>query len=112
MGTVTSSITDPQQQHTKLLLYIVLTTANMMKYMVLAALLVAGCAASDPVKADLYFEGLCGGCHQFYLDTLFPTWKQIGSIMDIGLYAYGNAYRTNTSSGSWKFTRQHLQTFI
>jgi len=79
----------------------------MNKFLLIAVVLLGGAAASDPVKVDLYFEGLCPGCHDMILTQLYPTYQKVKEIMDIDLYAYGNARYWKNSNGSYGFSCQH-----
>jgi len=79
----------------------------MNKFFLIAIVLLGGAAASDPVKVDLYFEGLCPGCHAMILTQLYPTYQKVKEIMDIDLYAYGNARYWKNPNGSYGFSCQH-----
>lgn len=49
------------------------------------------CSVSDPVKVGVYFESLCPDSKRFFLKQLIPTHKDIGSIMQLNLVAFGHA---------------------
>lgn len=78
-----------------------------MKFVLLAALLVGASTASDPVKVDLYFEGLCPGCHQMIRTQIYPVYQKLKDIMDVNFFAYGNASKRRNPNGSYTFTCQH-----
>ena len=46
---------------------------------------------ADHVKVTLYYEALCGGCHQWISDEMYPTYQKLGKYMDIDFVPYGNA---------------------
>jgi len=79
----------------------------MNKFLLIAFVLLGGAAASDPVKVDLYFEGLCEGCHDMILKQLYPTYQKVKEIMDVHLYAYGNAQYWKNANGTYGFMCQH-----
>ena len=63
---------------------------------------------AQPILIELYYESLCGGCRQFILEQLFPTYEKLYStgIFDIKLYPYGNA-KESKDGDKWKFECQH-----
>jgi len=79
----------------------------MNKFLLIAVVLLGGAAASDPVKVDLYFEALCPSCHDMILKKLYPTYQKVKEIMDLNMYAYGNARYWKKSDGSYGFSCQH-----
>jgi len=60
----------------------------------------------DRVHFALYYESLCPGCKVMVEDQLWPTYQQIGSIINLDLVPYGNAHETQDGD-SWIFTCQH-----
>ncbi|XP_056648159.1 gamma-interferon-inducible lysosomal thiol reductase-like [Diorhabda sublineata] len=70
-----------------------------------------GFSIQDPVKLELYYEGLCTFCHQFIADQLYPTYEALGSDADatilIDLIPYGNAEYVINDDGSVEFDCQH-----
>jgi len=79
----------------------------MNKFLLIAVVLLGGAAASDPVKVDLYFEALCPYCHDFIRNMVYPTYQKVKEIMDLDMYAYGNARYWKNSDGSYGFSCQH-----
>merc|ERR1711993_223601 len=49
-------------------------------------------AKADHVKVTLYYEALCGGCHDWILNEMFPTYQKIGKYMEVDFVPYGNAH--------------------
>ena len=49
-------------------------------------------ARADHVKLVLYYEALCGGCHQWITDEMYPTYQKLGKYMDVEFVPYGNAH--------------------
>ena len=47
---------------------------------------------ADHVKVTLYYEALCGGCHQWISDEMYPTYQKLGKYMDVEFVPYGNAH--------------------
>merc|ERR1712243_517580 len=47
-----------------------------------------------------------GYCEDFIVSQLYPTWNEIGEIMEVHLYPYGNAHYTQNGDG-WSFNCQH-----
>jgi len=62
-----------------------------------------------PVKLELYYESLCGGCREFITTKLFNTWKTLekSGIFEVQLYPYGNAHETKTPDGQYQYKCQH-----
>ncbi|CAL4068498.1 unnamed protein product [Meganyctiphanes norvegica] len=60
----------------------------------------------EPVRVHLYYEAMCPFCKQFNVEQLYPTWKELGDIMEVELFPFGNAKYEPSGSG-WKFTCQH-----
>ena len=50
-----------------------------------------------PVQVALYYECLCMECKEIIQRQLFPTWKAVGSIMNLTLLPYGNAMVSHIS---------------
>ena len=44
------------------------------------------------MKVTLYYEALCGGCHDWILNEMFPTYQKIGKYMEVDFVPYGNAH--------------------
>jgi len=72
-----------------------------------AALGVPTPSPAPPVRVDLYYEALCGGCRDFFTGQLYPTYQSLSAVMDVHLYAYGNAHHSNNTDGSVSFECQH-----
>ncbi|XP_074640668.1 gamma-interferon-inducible lysosomal thiol reductase-like [Tubulanus polymorphus] len=60
----------------------------------------------EPVQFTLYFESLCPDCKQFVTNQLYPTWMEIGEIMNLTLIPYGNA-EERKAGNNWVFDCQH-----
>ncbi|XP_005090370.1 gamma-interferon-inducible lysosomal thiol reductase [Aplysia californica] len=64
-----------------------------------------------PVNVTLYYEVLCGGCHDFITTTLVTAVKALGddgSIMNFHFIPYGNSLETwNRTTSQWDFSCQH-----
>lgn len=58
------------------------------------------------VNVTLYFESLCPGCQNFINTQFYPAFESIGSIMNVALVPYGNAFE-EMDEGKWKYTCQH-----
>lgn len=58
------------------------------------------------VNFTLYLESLCPDCKDFVVNQLYPTFKSIGSIMNLEIVPYGNAQEQQVGS-KWQFTCQH-----
>jgi len=63
-------------------------------------------AKADHVKLVLYYEALCGGCHQWITDEMYPTYQKLGKYMDVEFVPYGNAHQQQEGN-SWSFECQH-----
>jgi len=63
-------------------------------------------AKADHVKVTLYYEALCGGCHDWILNEMFPTYQKIGKYMEVDFVPYGNAHQ-HQNGDSWEITCQH-----
>jgi interferon gamma-inducible protein 30 len=71
------------------------------------ALLANNAIADDRVKVSTYYETLCPDSMAFVVNQLYPTWTEIGQIMDVDLIPYGKAAYTNHSDGTVTFRCQH-----
>lgn len=49
-------------------------------------------AKSDKVSVVLYYEALCGGCHDWITTELVSTYEKLGKYMDFEFVPYGNAH--------------------
>ena len=47
---------------------------------------------SDKVSVVLYYEALCGGCHDWITTELVSTYEKLGKYMDFEFVPYGNAH--------------------
>ena len=47
---------------------------------------------ADHVKLTLYYEALCGGCHQWITGEFHETYQKLGQYIDIDFVPYGNAH--------------------
>ena len=47
---------------------------------------------ADHVKLTLYYEALCGGCHQWITGEFHETYQKLGQNIDIDFVPYGNAH--------------------
>ena len=47
---------------------------------------------SDKVSVTLYYEALCGGCHEWITQELVSTYEKLGKYMDFEFVPYGNAH--------------------
>ena len=65
-------------------------------------------STAQAVNFTLYYESLCGGCRDFIKQQYYPTFKLIGSIMNVHLVPYGNAEETQ-EGGKWVYDCQHGQ---
>ena len=65
-------------------------------------------STAQSVNFTLYYESLCGGCRDFIKQQYYPTFKLIGSIMNVHLVPYGNAEETQ-EGGKWVYDCQHGQ---
>uniref|UniRef100_A0A2P2I849 Gamma-interferon-inducible lysosomal thiol reductase-like n=1 Tax=Hirondellea gigas TaxID=1518452 RepID=A0A2P2I849_9CRUS len=76
---------------------------------VLLVTLLAGVLAEDapPVKMDLYYETMCPYSQDYFYSQLYPTFEELGYIMDVNLYPYGNANYVENDDGGYDFTCQH-----
>jgi interferon gamma-inducible protein 30 len=63
-------------------------------------------STAQSVNFTLYYESLCGGCRDFIKQQYYPTFKLIGSIMNVHLVPYGNAQETQ-EEGKWVYYCQH-----
>ena len=56
--------------------------------------------APDPrLRVDVYYECLCPDSRYFVLHHLMPTFKKLGSLMEIHLWPYGKATSTQIDKG-------------
>jgi len=64
--------------------------------------------SADPIKIELYYESFCGGCQNFILKQLYPTFQKLYSkgVFEIALYPYGNAQEKQDGQ-KWEFDCQH-----
>merc|ERR1711970_1253975 len=81
-------------------------TTSIMKLLLLLLAALATTQAADPVKVELYYETLCPYSIDFIIDQLYPTWKEIGEIMEVAMFPFGNAHYSQHGDG-WSFTCQH-----
>lgn len=58
------------------------------------------------VSFTLYMESLCPDCKYFVVSQLYPTFKSVGSIMNLSIVPYGNANERRVGN-KWQFTCQH-----
>jgi len=61
---------------------------------------------ADHVKITLYYESLCGGCHQWINQEMYPTYQKLGKYMEVDFVPYGNADQEQNGD-SWVFDCQH-----
>ena len=78
------------------------------KFYIFIAAIFLGLSSSTAQRVNftLYFESLCGGCRDFIKTQYYPTFKLIGSIMNVHLVPYGNAQETQ-EGGKWVYYCQH-----
>ena len=56
--------------------------------------------APDPrLRVDVYYECLCPDSRYFVLHHLMPTFKKLGSLMELHLWPYGKATSTQIDKG-------------
>ncbi|XP_047985256.1 gamma-interferon-inducible lysosomal thiol reductase-like [Leguminivora glycinivorella] len=60
----------------------------------------------DKVKLQVYYECLCPDCIAFHLGPLDDVYRKIGSYIDLKLYPYGNAKKSE-KNGKTVITCQH-----
>lgn len=58
------------------------------------------------VNITLYYEGLCGGCHAFILNQLWPTYGRLEEYLNVDILPFGNA-RMKMDNGTVTFICQH-----
>ncbi|KAK2179842.1 hypothetical protein NP493_469g00002 [Ridgeia piscesae] len=58
------------------------------------------------VPLALYYETLCPDCKNFVQTQLWPAYQKVGSIMNVTLVPYGNAWEKQSGS-RWEFHCQH-----
>lgn len=63
--------------------------------------------SSQNVKVDFYSESECPGCKGYCTSQVADAVKNVGSIMNLTFYPYGNAQENQSSTGEWVFTCQH-----
>jgi interferon gamma-inducible protein 30 len=61
---------------------------------------------ADNVIVTLYYESLCGGCHDWINQELVPTYEKLSKYMTVGFVPYGNAHQ-EPNGDSWEFDCQH-----
>jgi len=61
---------------------------------------------ADSVSVTLYYEALCGGCHDWITTELVSTYEKLGQYIDFEFVPYGNAHQ-QPDGDSWKFECQH-----
>ena len=47
---------------------------------------------ADSVSVTLYYEALCGGCHDWITTELVSTYEKLGQYIDFEFVPYGNAH--------------------
>jgi len=73
-----------------------------------AALLLVGVLGNAPVKLDLYYEVLCGGCRDMILEQIYPVSQKLGDeVLQVNFFPYGNAQTIKHKNGSISFECQH-----
>ncbi|XP_013392550.1 gamma-interferon-inducible lysosomal thiol reductase-like isoform X2 [Lingula anatina] len=58
--------------------------------------------ANVPVRFTLYYESLCPACKDFFIEQLYETFQKVGSIMNLTLVPYGNAWEQKIGD-QWVF---------
>ena len=63
--------------------------------------------ANDKVKLNLYYESLCGPSKYFVNNLLYPTYKNLSSIIELKLFPFGNANVTIVWGVNLTYSCQH-----
>lgn len=75
--------------------------------MTLLALFLVAVAAQSQVRVEFYSESLCPDCKEYCTNQVANAVKNVGSIMNLTLWPYGNAKEAMGPDKQWVFTCQH-----
>jgi len=64
-------------------------------------------SAVPNVQVNIFSESLWPGCKNYITQEVASAFSEVPDIMDLMVYAYGNAQETKNSDGTWKYTCQH-----